>query len=271
MALPPRSPCLCPKPQPLRLPGVLILGASLGGRLRSATYSIWFELALFCSGGRFDRRLSSLRAYYRSRRRRCGGRSPQKHRHRLVLSGGIAAALIGPAIGKNLLHSLPVEYTVLTSPPWLLCLLVHTCFAFALLPAASRAQQPPSPGGRCRALPCRPCLFCTVGYCLMLMVMLASPPAMAGVAFTPGCRERDPVAPARYVCAVTMTGKMDRALGRTGCGLTGGRVVLRLFMAGQPQPAGPFTPRCFVVGVGWNFMYMGGSTLSPSSPRRRFS
>ena len=115
---------------------------------------------------------------------------PLKHRHRLVLSGGIAAALIGPAIGKNPLHSLPVEYTSAYLAAMAPVPAGYTCFAFALLLAAPRPAAP-SPGGRCRALfTVQAVLFCTVGYCLMLMVMLASPWPWPVWLSRRGCRER---------------------------------------------------------------------------------
>ena len=141
--------------------GVFILGASLGAAgCALATYSIWFEsFALFCLAGALIGVYQASALYYRFAAADAVDGPLKSTAIAWVLSGGIAAALIGPMIGKNLLHSLPVEYTGAYLAAMALCLLAIPVLPLRRCLSGKPRPAAPSPGGRCRALPCRPCCF----------------------------------------------------------------------------------------------------------------
>lgn len=255
--------------------GVFILGASLGAAgCALATYSIWFEsFALFCLAGALIGVYQASALYYRFAAADAVDGPLKSTAIAWVLSGGIAAALIGPMIGKNLLHSLPVEYTGAYLAAMALCLLAIPVFAFAPLP---KRQAAPSSAVAWWPLPriaVQAMLFCTVGYCLMLMVMLASPLAMAGCGFHAG----DAASVIQWhllgmFAPSLMTGKWIARWGAPAVAWTGVGVLACGCLVALASPSLlAFHAALFVVGVGWNFMYMGGSTLLtliPEAPLR---
>lgn len=255
--------------------GVFILGAGVGALgCALATYSIWFEhFALFCLAGALIGVYQASALYYRFAAADAVEGPLKSTAIAWVLSGGIAAALIGPMIGKNFLHSLPVEYTGAYLAAMVLCLLAMPVFAFAPLPKRQAAPSAPVAWWPLPKIAVQAMLFCTVGYCLMLMVMLASPLAMAGCGFHAG----DAASVIQWhllgmFAPSLMTGKWIARWGAPAVAWTGVAILaVGCAVALASTSLLAFHAALFVVGVGWNFMYMGGSTLLtliPDAPLR---
>lgn len=255
--------------------GVFILGAGVGALgCALATYSIWFEhFALFCLAGALIGVYQASALYYRFAAADAVDGPLKSTAIAWVLSGGIAAALIGPMIGKNFLHSLPVEYTGAYLAAMVLCLLAMPVFAFAPLPKRQAAPSAPVAWWPLPKIAVQAMLFCTVGYCLMLMVMLASPLAMAGCGFHAG----DAASVIQWhllgmFAPSLMTGKWIARWGAPAVAWTGVAILaVGCAVALASTSLLAFHAALFVVGVGWNFMYMGGSTLLtliPDAPLR---
>lgn len=255
--------------------GVFVTGAIIGALgCALATYSIWFEnFTLFCLAGAMMGVFQASALYYRFAAADAVEGPLKSTAIAWVLSGGIAAALLGPLIGKNLLHSLPVEYTGAYVAAMVLCLLAVPVFLFAPLPVRQAAPKVAVTWWPLPKIAIQAMLFCTVGYCLMLMVMLASPLAMAGCGFHAG----DAASVIQWhllgmFAPSLMTGKWIARWGAPAVAWTG-VAVLAAGCAVALTSLSLFTFHCalFVVGVGWNFMYMGGSTLLtliPDAPLR---
>lgn len=180
-----------------------------------------------------------------------------------VLSGGIAAALFGPMIGKYFLHSLSVEFAGAYLAAAALCTVALPVFLLTPLPkrqpnANLNISVRPLPKAAIQAFWC-----CAMGYCLMLMVMLASPLAMAGCGFHAG----DAASVIQWhllgmFAPSLMTGRWITRFGANAVAWTGaGILALGCAIALINQSLWFFHAALFVVGLGWNFMYMGGSTL----------
>ncbi|MEY4589723.1 MAG: hypothetical protein RL497_1799 [Pseudomonadota bacterium] len=255
--------------------GVFVGGAVMGALgCALATYSIGAEaFLLFCLAGVMMGVYQASALYYRFAAADAVEGPHKSTAIAWVLSGGIAAALIGPLIGKNLLHSLPVEYTGAYLAATVLCLLAIPVFAFTPLPQrqaaqASRVAWWPLPKIAVQAI-----LFCSCGYCLMLMVMLASPLAMAGCGFHAG----DAASVIQWhllgmFAPSLITGKWIARWGAPTIAWVGVAILAAgCALALSSEHLWAFHSALFVVGVGWNFMYMGGSTLLthiPDAPLR---
>jgi hypothetical protein len=165
--------------------GVFVVGAVAGVfSCALATYSIWFEnFNMFCLASATMGIFQASALYYRFAAADAVEGPLKSTAIAWVLSGGIAAALIGPLLGKNLLHSLSVEYTGAYVAAMILCLLAMFVFLFTPLPVRQVAPKIAVTWWPLPKIAVQAMLFCTVGYCLMLMVMLASPLAMAGCGF----------------------------------------------------------------------------------------
>lgn len=250
--------------------GVFVLGAGVGAiGCALAVYSIWFEhFALFVVAGALIGVYQASALYYRFAAADAVDGPLKSTAIAWVLSGGIAAALIGPMIGKNFLHSLPVEYTGAYLAAMVLCLLAIPVFAFAPLPKRQAASSSAVTWWPLPRIAVQAMLFCTVGYCLMLMVMLASPLAMAGCGFHAG----DAASVIQWhllgmFAPSLMTGKWIARWGAPNVAWAGVAILAAgcaVALASTSLIA--FHTALFVVGVGWNFMYMGGSTLLTQIP-----
>lgn len=180
-----------------------------------------------------------------------------------VLSGGIAAALFGPMIGKYFLHSLSVEFAGAYLAAAALCAFAVPVLLLAPLPKRQintylNLAVRPLPKAAIQAFWC-----CAMGYCLMLMVMLASPLAMASCGFHAG----DAASVIQWhllgmFAPSLMTGKWITRFGANAVAWAGAVILaLGCAIALINQSLLVFHAALFIVGLGWNFMYMGGSTL----------
>jgi MFS family permease len=186
----------------------------------------------------------------------------------LVLGGGIAAALAGPMLGRLGGNLLQPQYV----GSFLLLALVSLIAAGALLglrvPTQRNRQQDGDAGRPWRTIVTQPAYLVALfgaatGYGIMILAMTATPIAMM--------HHHHDLATAATVIQFHVlgmflpsffTGSLIARFGvlrvmLAGVGLLTGHVLLTLTGTGF----GSFAGALVLLGVGWNFLYIGGTTL----------
>jgi predicted MFS family arabinose efflux permease len=185
----------------------------------------------------------------------------------LVMAGGVLAAIIGPELVKrtNMLIP-PLEflgtYLCLTVLPVIAAFLL----AFIRVPPVVRATGTPVP---IRAILARPnfitAVVCsTVGYGTMNLVMASTPLQMMFCGFGIG-----PSADVIRAHSIAMflpgfvTGRLIQRYGVHGIIFAGGALTLLCVALNVTLAPGyaEFIVALALLGVGWNFMFVGGTTL----------
>ena len=185
----------------------------------------------------------------------------------LVMAGGILAAIFGPEIVKRTNMLLPpmtflATYLCLTVLPVICALLL----LFARLPPATRRIAEPVPF---RAIIARPSFLTAVassmvGYGTMNLVMASTPLQMLFCGF--GVNSSADVIRAHSIAMFLpgfVTGRLINRFGVhpiicIGAALTALCVAVNL---GFPPVIPTFMVALVLLGVGWNFMFVGGTTL----------
>jgi MFS family permease len=185
----------------------------------------------------------------------------------LVMTGGVLAAIIGPELVKrtNMLIP-PMEflgtYLCLTAMPVIAAILL----LFIRVPQAVRAEGAPVPF---RTILARPnfiaAVVCSmVGYGTMNLVMASTPLEMVFCGF--GIGASADVVRAHSIAMFLpgfVTGRLIQRLGVHRIILAGGLLTLlcvAINVAFSPVYA-TFMVALVLLGVGWNFMFVGGTTL----------
>lgn len=245
-----------------------VLGAGLGvvGSLLAAV-AIWCEsFILFCSAALFFGSYQASALYYRFAAADSVEPAYKSTAIAWVLNGGILAALLGPLLAGKSVHALPTDYVASYLAVAALGLLAFPVMLFLRLPhyhAVAVAIQIPL-----RTLLQTPTalvaiLFCAGGYVMMMLVMLASPLAMHGCGFS----AQDAASVIQWhllgmFVPSLVTGKLIARYGAIPIALAGCAVLtLGCCVAVAGMALTHFHWALMLVGVGWNFMYMGGSTL----------
>lgn len=189
----------------------------------------------------------------------------------LVLTGGVLAAILGPEIVERSDLLIPATqflgtYLCLTILPVIAAILLY----FAELPPAIRQQGRPVP---IRAILARPgfvtaVVASMVGYGTMLLVMASTPLEMLMCGFGV-----DASADVIRMHSIAMylpgfaTGRLIQRFGAHVVITVGG--ILVLFCAAANLSLGlafgTFAGALMLLGVGWNFMFIGGTTLLTSA------
>ena len=191
----------------------------------------------------------------------------------LTLAGGIVGGILGPETGKLTRD--------LLAPPFLASYLTLTAYAFAALLVASRLDIPPlaahqqAAGGRpLREIARQPAfavavLAAAAGYGVMNLLMTATPLAMqvcghpfADAAFVLEWHVIGMFAPSFF------TGQLIRRFGVGRILLAGALLLLAcvgVTLAGVSVMH--FWAGLLLLGVGWNFLYIGGTTLLTETHR----
>lgn len=184
-----------------------------------------------------------------------------------VLSGGIIAAVIGPWLGKYGLHYFPVEYLgsyLLTAALAMFALPVLLVMRLPHKKITGPARVPLVLANVLRHPIFLPAvMYCAGGYGLMMFVMLASPLAMSHCGY--GAGDAASVIQWHLLGMFAPSLLTGKAIGRygaqpvalLGCAALGGGCL----MAMTGEALWVFHLALLLVGIGWNFMYMGGSTL----------
>lgn len=184
-----------------------------------------------------------------------------------VLSGGIIAALIGPWLGSYGLQLFSVDYLGSYLLTALLALLALPVLLFMQLPSR-KLPDLSLPPVLLKTVLQHPVflpavLFCAGGYGMMMFVMLASPLALTHSGHSPG--DAASVIQWHLLGMFAPSLLTGRAIGRFGAQPVAliGCLVLACgcVLALTGDALWLFHVALLAVGVGWNLMYMGGSTL----------
>lgn len=247
-----------------------VLGALLGvaGGLIAAT-GIWIgSLALLAAGTFFVGAYQAFAQFYRFAAGEVADDTFRPRAISLVLAGGIVAALAGPMVGRIGAPLLDTEY----AGSFLLLALVSLLGAGVLLglrvPASKEEIGNATSGRPWFAIVSQPAYLVALfgaatGYGVMILAMTATPLAMV--------HHHHDLSTAATVIQLHVlgmflpsffTGSLIARFGvlrvmLTGVLLLAGHVVTTLSGVGF----GSFAGALVLLGVGWNFLYVGGTTL----------
>jgi MFS family permease len=248
-----------------------VLGALIGGL--GGVVSAWaiFErdFLLFCLGNALWGAFQATAQYYRFAAADAAAPAFRSRAVSYVLAGGVAAALIGPEIATR---SKDLFAPVLFAGSFLAISVLAVCtiltLAFLDIPVPSRAERAQAGGRPFGEIARQPIFIAAVangviGYAIMSFVMTASPIAAVGCGLTPG----DAAGIIRfhligmYVPAF-FTGALIARYGTTRIALTG---TVLLLLCGIVALSGTSKPHFWValalLGFGWNFMFVAGTTM----------
>ncbi len=242
-----------------------IAGAIMGvmGGLLAVLANLHHSFVLFCLAGLLMGLYQASAMYYRFAAADAVSAEHKSAAIAWVLNGGILAALMGPLIGSHSLHFFSVDYVGSYSATALLAFIALPLLLFVPLPSRNAAVSLPKFSFRVINFNAfSAMLFCTSGYAMMGMVMLASPLAMSGCGYHP----QDAASVIQWhllgmFAPSLVTGKLIGRFGAQRIALTGVVVLLlgcAVALFGTHLTI--FHLSLLIVGVGWNFMYMGGST-----------
>lgn len=246
-----------------------VAGAALGtlGGLTAALGILAGSLLLLCLGTMLVGAYQGFAQFYRFAASEVSDEAFRPRAIAFVLAGGIVAALLGPALGRLGGPLLVPEYT----GSFLLLAAVSLVATGLLL--GVEVPQPPlvagdSKGRKLLQIVRQPtylvALFgAATGYGIMILAMTATPLAMV--------HHRHGLSDAALVIQFHVlgmflpsffTGSLIARFGVlrimfVGVGLFAGHVLLSLSGTGLPS----FASALILLGVGWNFLYIGGTTM----------
>jgi MFS family permease len=248
-----------------------VLGALIGGL--GGVVSAWaiFErsFVLFCLGNALWGCFQATAQYYRFAAADAAAPAFRSRAVSYVLAGGVAAALIGPEIATR---SKDLFAPVLFAGSFLAISVLAVCtiltLAFLDIPTPTRAERAQS-GGRSFGEIARQPIFIAavangiIGYAIMSFVMTASPIAAVGC----GLSASDAAGIIRFhligmFAPAFFTGALISRYGSTTIALTGTSLLL---LCGIVALSGTSKPHFWValalLGFGWNFMFVAGTTM----------
>ncbi|HVM78114.1 MAG TPA: MFS transporter [Stellaceae bacterium] len=249
-----------------------LLGGFLGGLggLLSAWAIFRRDFAMFCVGNALWGCFQATAQYYRFAA--ADGASPAFRSRAVswVLAGGVIAAAIGPQIAvyaKDLLA--PVLYAGSYLAVAALSAITILTLAFLAIPTPSRAERAAAAAGRpFREIARQPVFVAAVangviGYAVMSFIMTATPLAAVDCGHTPA----DAFGIIRFhligmFLPAFFTGHLIHRFGIPAIALTG---TAMLVVCGLVAVAGTslvhFWIALALLGFGWNFMFVAGTTL----------
>jgi MFS family permease len=251
-----------------RRPGFWLgCAGSLGGSLTFAL-GVWTQsFPLYCAGAALAGLGFGIAQHLRFAAAEVAAPPARARATALVMAGGVLAAILGPEIVKrsNLLLAPPVflgTYLCLTSLPLITAILL----VFIKLPPAMRQLGTPVPF---RVIIARPSFLTAVfasmvGYGTMNLIMASTPLQMLFCGY--GVNSSADVIRAHSIAMFLpgfVTGRLIQRFGAhpiicIGALLTALCVVVNLT---APPLLVSFSVALALLGIGWNFMFVGGTTL----------
>lgn len=245
-----------------------VIGTLLGssGGLLAAAGVYWNSFFLFCASGILTGCYQASALYYRFAAADSVTAEYKSKAIAWVLNGGILAALLGPLLGKYSLHLFPQDY--------LGSYVLVACLALVVLPFLGLTKLPPrnvvatQDAVTTKELLKHPRAIAVIllsagGYAMMMMVMLASPLAMNHC----GYHASDAASVIQWhllgmFAPSLITGSLINRMGSLPIGVVGCLILISgCVMALSGLALTNFHWGLMLVGVGWNFMYMAGTTL----------
>ncbi|MFV8835360.1 MFS transporter [Aquisalimonas sp. APHAB1-3] len=253
-----------------RRPGFLI-GTICGGGLGGATAVagiVFSSFWLFCLGNLLLGLYQGFAMYYRFAAADVASDAFRSRAISLVMAGGVIAAFLGP---WNASQATTLFAAAPNAGPYAMVIALALAgsglLAFLRVPAASE----PAPDAVARpfaTIAGQPAfrvalMAAAVGYAIMILVMTATPLAMQAEGF--GMREAATVMQWHVLGMFAPSFITGHLIARFGLGnmlLTGCAVlVASVFVAVSGASFTHFLAALILLGIGWNFLFVGGSTL----------
>lgn len=240
-----------------------ICGAAING-VAAVETSFWLLVAgNFLTGG-----YNAFGQYYRFAAAEAVDEYGRSRAIALVLAGGIGGAIFGPESSKFAKDALAVPYLgayLLLVGCALAALVIQLVLRLPMLESGTHAIEPARPLRRIVAQPrlLVAVLGAAVGYAIMSFLMTSTPLAMVAL--------HHPYATAAFVVewhVIAMyapsfvTGSLIRRFGVLTIMGTGAVLMLGTVATAESGTSVPlFWIALVLLGVGWNFLYVGGTTL----------
>lgn len=254
-----------------RRPGFLIgtvVGGVLGGGL-STLGVVLGSFAVFCAGNLLLGIYQAFAMYYRFAAADCASASFRPRAISLVLAGGVVAAIFGP---WNADRSQALWGAYPEAGPFLivtgLAVLATILVGLLQVPKTGEPQGVPAAQRPLGTIAGQPAfrvalLAAAIGYAVMILVMTATPLAMRSsgfgmseAAFVMQLHTLGMFAPSFF------TGSWIARYGVLNILLAGALILLgasAVAISGESLPQ--YAVALLLLGVGWNFLFIGGSTL----------
>jgi MFS family permease len=245
------------------------LGALVGvaGAACCSVSLVFQSFAGFCFGSLLFGVYNAFGGYYRFAAAEAAREGEQARAISLVLVGGLAGGVLGPFTSRHTKDALATPYLGSYLSLFLFLALALLALRFVAIPRPSAAASS-EPARPLRALVVEPVFLVAVmaaafGYGIMSLLMTATPLAMGACG-----HHYDDAATVISLHVVAMfapslvTGRLIQRLGvlvvmLAGVGLNLACVAIAL--GGDDVPH--FLGALVLLGVGWNFLYIGGTTL----------
>lgn len=248
------------------------LGGGIGGLLGAYALST-SNFVLFVIAALFTGVYMSAQGFYRFAAADTASESYRPKAISLVMAGGLLSAVIGPQLVKLTAESMAVPF--LGTYVAVLVLNVIGVFLFTLLdipkpkPAVAGASQGRSRTQLIRTPAIAVAMICaTVSYALMNLVMTSSPLAVVGCGFTAG--NAADVVTAHVLAMYAPSFFTGHLIARFGAEKIVAIGLVILAAAGAVAIAGVDLANFFValalLGVGWNFGFIGATTMLTAHP-----
>ena len=259
-----------------RRPG-FSLGATIGivGGLVSFAGIWWQSFVLLCVGGLLQGSSAAFAWHYRFAATDVADASFKAKAISLVLAGGVAAGFLGPQMAKwsvDLLH--PVVFAGVYLAISVTAAIVLVLMQLIQIPTPAKTDT--GAGGRPMGEIMRQPVFIAaamssmIGYAVMTLVMSATPLAMfgCGLGFADSATVIQVHVLAMFVPAF-FTGNLINRFGAGPIVLTGAVIEIACALTNLTGVSfWHFAIANLFVGLGWNFCYVGGTTLLTTAYRQ---
>lgn len=247
-----------------------ITGASIGacGGALGAYAITQGDFTLFCVASLLTGSFNGFCHYFRFAAADVSTAAYRSKAISFVLAGSIVAALLGPTLARNTADLMAVQFAGVYLALIVVYLLVGCIVSFIDIPAPT-AEQRKAGGGRPLSVIARQPKFiiavcaATFGYLVMSFLMTVTPIAMGVCGFT--FSDSSYVIQAHILgmyAPAFVTGHLINRFGVNniliaGSILCGASIVIHLSGIGFMN----FLSGLVLVGIGWNFLFTGGTTL----------
>lgn len=252
-----------------RKPG-FILGAILGafGGLLAGLAMLLESFPLLCVGTALVGAYQGFAQFYRFAAAEASSEAFKSRAISLVLTGGVVAALVGPHLGALARNLLPGAYAGSFFGVTVLSLVAVLLLAATRLPgaaAAASSDEPPRPFSVIARQPrfIAAVTGAAVGYAVMVTVMTATPLSMVAHNHEVGTAATVIQWHALGMFVPSFfTGSLIKRFGITPLMLLGvGLLLTHVFIAMSGVAFLHYVSGLVLLGLGWNLLYVGGSTL----------
>lgn len=233
----------------------------------AAALGIWLgSFFIFCAAGVLMGAYQASALYYRfAAADSVGAQSQKSTAIAWVLNGGILAALLGPLLASSTVHWFELDYLGSYIAVAIIVILALPITLFMRLPDRQPVPAVTIPFSSVLAFPAAKAaiLFCAGSYAMMMLVMLASPLAMDHCGYSAA----DAASVIQWhllgmFAPSLLTGKLIARWGALPVASIGALVLIfGCVIALLGIQLSHFHWALLLVGIGWNFMYMGGSTI----------